>query len=101
MNLQRLQRDTVPNSRVEFAKGAEPDTRSYKVDFSKIHNMLPEFKPKWNARLGAKQLYEAFKKIGVTVDEFEGPRYRRITHFENSIKSGLLDKTLRRNKQTT
>jgi nucleoside-diphosphate-sugar epimerase len=98
--LAELARDTVPNSRVEFAKGAEPDTRSYRVDFSKIRNTLPEFKPKWTARLGAKQLYEAFKKIGVTVDEFEGSRYRRITHFENSIKSGLLDKTLRRSKQT-
>jgi nucleoside-diphosphate-sugar epimerase len=96
-----IAKDTVPNSRVEFAKGAEPDTRSYKVDFSKIHNALPEFKPKWTARLGAKQLYEAFKKIGVTVDEFEGPRYRRITHIENRIKSGLLDNTLRRSKQKT
>jgi len=98
--LAEIARDAVPNSRVDFAKGAEPDTRSYRVDFSKIHNLLPEFKPKWTARLGAKQLYEAFKKIGVTVDEFEGPRYRRITHFENSIKSGLLDKTLRRSNQT-
>ena len=89
----------MPNSRVEFAKDAEPDTRSYRVDFSKIHKALPEFKPKWTARLGAKQLYEAFKKIGVTVDEFEGPRYRRITHLENSIASGILDNTFRRREQ--
>jgi len=96
--LAEIARDTVPNSRVEFAKDAEPDKRSYRVDFSKIHNTLTAFKPKWNARLGAKQLYDAFRKIGVTVDEFEGPRYRRITHLENSISSGLLDKTLRRSK---
>ncbi len=97
--LAEIARDTVPNSRVEFAKDAEPDKRSYRVDFSKIHNTLTEFKPKWNARLGAKQLYDAFKKIGVTVDEFEGPRYRRITHLENSLAAGVLDKTLRRNGQ--
>ena len=96
--LAQIAKDTVPNSRVEFAKGAEPDKRSYRVDFSKIHNTLTAFKPKWNARLGAKQLYDAFRKIGVTVDEFEGSRYRRITHLENSINSGLLDKTLRRSK---
>jgi nucleoside-diphosphate-sugar epimerase len=97
--LAEIARETVPNSRVEFAKDAEPDKRSYKVDFSKIKNTLTAFKPKWNARLGAKQLYDAFRKIGVSVDEFEGPRYRRITHLENSISSGLLDKTLRRSKQ--
>jgi nucleoside-diphosphate-sugar epimerase len=96
--LAEIARDTVPNSCVEFAKDAEPDKRSYRVDFSKIHNTLTAFKPKWNARLGAKQLYDAFRKIGVTLDEFEGPRYRRITHLENSISSGLLDKTLRRSK---
>jgi nucleoside-diphosphate-sugar epimerase len=94
-----ITRDTVPNSRLEFAKDAEPDKRSYRVDFSKIHTVLPAFKPKWTARLGAKQLYEAFKKIGVTVDEFEGPRYRRITNLENSIASGILNNTLRRREQ--
>ena len=97
--LAEIAKDTVPNSRVEFAKDAEPDKRSYRVDFGKISKTLPAFKPKWNARLGAKQLYDAFRKIGVTVDEFEGPRYRRITHVENSLSSGRLDKTLRRSKQ--
>jgi hypothetical protein len=29
------------------------------------------------------------------VEEFEGPRYRRITHLENSLKSGMVDQTLR------
>jgi nucleoside-diphosphate-sugar epimerase len=97
--LAEIAKDAVPNSRVEFAKDAEPDKRSYRVDFSKINNMLIDFKPKWTARKGAKQLYDAFRKIGVTVNEFEGPRYRRITNLENSISSGFLDKTLRRNNQ--
>jgi nucleoside-diphosphate-sugar epimerase len=95
-DLAEIAREAVPNSRIEYAKGAEPDKRSYKVDFGKISQTLTNFKPRWNARLGAKQLYEAFRKVGVTVDEFEGPRYRRITHIENSLASGLLDSTLRR-----
>ncbi|MCW4003159.1 MAG: SDR family oxidoreductase [Candidatus Bathyarchaeota archaeon] len=94
--LAEIVKDTVPGSKVEFANSAEPDKRSYRVDFSKISQTLKGFKPKWNARLGAKQLYEAYKKVGITLEEFEGPRYRRITHLENSIKSGLLDHTLRR-----
>jgi nucleoside-diphosphate-sugar epimerase len=90
-------KDTVPGSKLQFADNAEPDKRSYRVDFSKIHHTLTEFKPKWNARLGAKQLYDAYKKFGVTLEEFEGPRYRRISHLESGLKSGLLDKTIRRN----
>lgn len=95
-DLAEIAKEAVPNSRIEYAKGAEPDKRSYKVDFGKIGRILTSFKPRWDASLGAKQLYEAFQKVGVTVDEFEGPRYRRITHLESSIAFGLLDGTLRR-----
>jgi len=94
--LAEIAKDTVPNSNIKYAKDAEPDKRSYRVDFSKIAQTLPNFKPHWNAHLGAKQLYDAYKKFGITLEEFEGPRYRRITHLENSVKNGYLDKTLRR-----
>jgi nucleoside-diphosphate-sugar epimerase len=86
----------VPDSQIEYAKDAEPDKRSYRVNFSKISQTLPEFKPQWNARQGAKQLYEVYKKVGFTLEEFEGPRYRRISHIEEGIDTGRLDKTLRR-----
>jgi hypothetical protein len=46
--------------------------------------------------MGAKQLYEAYKRVGLLVEEFEGPRYRRITHLENSLRSGRVDNTMRR-----
>lgn len=98
-DLAEIAKEAVPNSRIEFAKDAEPDKRSYRVDFTKISQTLKEFKPQWNARLGAKQLYDAFQKVRVTIDEFEGPRYRRITHLEKSIASGILGSTLRRCEQ--
>jgi len=94
--LAKIAKETVPNSEIKYAKDAEPDKRSYRVDFSKIASTLPDFKPKWNARLGAKQLYEAFKKFGLELEDFEGPRYRRISHLENNVANGVLDKTLRR-----
>jgi nucleoside-diphosphate-sugar epimerase len=94
--LAEIAKNTVPNAQIKYAKGAEPDKRSYRVDFSKIAETLPKFKPQWNARLGAKQLYDAYKKVGINLEEFEGPRYRRITYLENSVNAGTLDKTLRR-----
>ncbi|MCJ7423941.1 NAD-dependent epimerase/dehydratase family protein, partial [Candidatus Bathyarchaeota archaeon] len=93
--LAEITRETVPNSRIEYAKDAEPDRRSYRVNFSKISQQLPEFRPQWNARRGAKQLYEVYKKVGFTLEEFEGPRYRRTSHIEESVNNGHLDKTLR------
>lgn len=89
-------KNIVPNSEIKYVEGAETDKRSYKVEFDKISQTLPGFKPKWNVPLGAKQLYEAYKKIGLLVEDFEGPKYRRLFNLENSIKSGILDNNLRR-----
>ena len=68
---------TIPDSRVVFASGAEPDKRSYRVDCSKIATVLPDFQPQWDAQRGAQELYEAYQQAGVTLDEFEGPTYQR------------------------
>lgn len=87
--------EVVPGSRVEFAEGASPDKRNYRVDSSKIARTLPEFKPKWTARLGAQELYEAYQRVGLQLEEFEGPRYRRIDHIKMLMSEGRLDDRLR------
>lgn len=90
-----ISKGIVPNSEIKYVEGAEPDERSYRVEFDKIAKALPEFKPQWTVPKGAKQLYEAYQKVGLVVEEFEGPRFRRITHLENGLKSGKVDATLR------
>ncbi len=94
IELAQIVKDTFPDSKIKFAPDAEPDKRSYRVDFSKIATTLTNFKPQWTARKGAKQLYDAFKTFGLTVEEFEGPKYRRVSHLEQLLKSGEVDKTL-------
>jgi len=87
--------ETVPNCHVEFADGASPDKRCYKVNCDRLPQVLSSFQAKWNARRGAKELYEAYKKHGVTLEEFEGPRYKRIAHIRKLLQEGILDKTFR------
>jgi len=91
--------ETVPGCQVEFASGAAPDKRCYRVNCDKIIRTLAAhgagFEPRWNARLGARQLYESYAKTGVTLEEFEGPRYQRIGHIRSLIESGVLGADLR------
>jgi len=94
-DLAEIVKETVPGCRVEYAKDAEPDKRTYRVDFSKIAHKLPEFKPQWNARRGAQELHAAYQKYGVKLEEFEGPKYKRIDHIKHLLGSGQLDSTLR------
>ena len=85
----------VPGSRVEYAEGAGPDKRNYRVDCNRLARTLPEFKPQWTARRGAEELYEAFQRTGITVDDFEGPRFKRIAHVKQLMEEGRLTGDLR------
>ncbi len=93
--------DVVPNCAIEFASDAGPDTRCYRVSFKKIADALPAFKPQWDARLGAEQVCKAFSGSGLTLEEFEGPRYQRIGHIRKLLAEGILDPDLRRAARPT
>jgi nucleoside-diphosphate-sugar epimerase len=93
--LAEIVKDTVPGCRVEYAPDAEPDKRTYRVDFSKIRRALPEFRTRWSARRGAQELYEAYQKNGIKLEEFEGPKYKRIDQIKQLLSTGELDSTLR------
>ncbi len=88
-------RDTVPGCRIEYAPDAGPDTRCYRVDFGKIARTLPAFRPRWDARRGAAQLYEAYRQSSLRLEDFEGPKYKRIDHLKALLQGGHLDAGLR------
>jgi nucleoside-diphosphate-sugar epimerase len=88
-------KDVVPGTEVTYAPGGEPDKRSYRVDFGKVQRELPEWQPQWNARKGAEQLRDAYQRVGVTLEDFEGPRFRRIDLLKRLMSEGKVDKTLR------
>jgi nucleoside-diphosphate-sugar epimerase len=87
--------DVVPGSAVRYAPQASPDKRSYRVDCSKISRVLPGFRPQWTARRGAEELYERYQTIGLTVEDFEGPRYQRLAHLKHLLARGFVDDTFR------
>lgn len=100
-DLAEIVRQVVPGCRVEYAKDAGPDKRSYQVNFDKIARMLPEFKTVWDARRGAEELYAAYQKFDIKLGDFEGPRYNRIDHIKKLLQEGCLDANLRWIGETT
>jgi len=89
----------MPECELEFAEGAGPDKRTYRVDCSKAMEKLSGFKVMWNAEKGARELNEAYARYGITLEDFEGPRYKRIDHVKLLIKEGKLDDKLRWKEQ--
>lgn len=97
--LAEIVQQTVPDCRIDYAPDAGPDKRCYRVDCSKILQTLPEFTPQWDARRGAAELYAAYQKVGLTLEEFEGPKYQRIARLQELLKTEQLDETLRWNSR--
>lgn len=80
---------------VTFAEGAGPDARDYRVDFRKLGARLPAFTPEWTITRGIAELTEDMTRIGLTPEDFEGPRYVRLERIKELTDAGLLDSSLR------
>ena len=94
-DLAEVVKETIPGCRVEYSADGGPDPRSYRVNFSKIKNTLPGFQPKWNIRRGAQELFDACKLANLKLEDFDGPRFKRILHIRKLLASGELDSELR------
>jgi nucleoside-diphosphate-sugar epimerase len=94
-DLADIVKQTVPGCTIEYAADGAPDPRSYRVDFSKIKNTLPGFQPEWSVRRGAEELYAACRDARLTLEDFDGPRFKRITHIRKLLAEGQLDLQLR------
>lgn len=79
---------------VTFAEGAAPDKRDYRVDFTKITKTLPLFEPQWTIAEGIAQLADDMRRIGLSAEDFEGPRYVRLQRVNELKRQGRLDDLL-------
>lgn len=76
---------------ITFAEGAAPDKRDYRVDFSKINRILPSFDPQWTYLDGIAELADDMRRIGLTAEDFDGPRFVRLQRVNQLTSQGQLD----------
>jgi len=94
-DIAEIVRQTVPGAQVTYAGSGEPDRRSYRVDFSKIARQLPGFTPAWNVERGAAETYDAFRRAGLDLAQFEGRKYIRLKQLSYLRDQGRLGPDLR------
>ena len=73
------------NLQFEKESYEDPDTRSYKVDFSKIKKALG-FKPLHNAETGAVEIWDAIKGGSLDPDD---PKTLTLQWYQNLIRQGV------------
>ena len=93
--LAEIAASAVPGCAIEYAPGGAGDERCYRVNCDKAMRTLERFGPRWNVREGVAELCDAYKRIGVMVEDFEGARFARVAHIRKLMAEGVLDGDLR------
>jgi nucleoside-diphosphate-sugar epimerase len=70
------------------------DNRSYRVDFTKIRELLPQFVPEWDIAAGAAQLHRVFETIELDPETFYGRGHTRLKQIEYLLKTAQVDEQL-------
>jgi nucleoside-diphosphate-sugar epimerase len=88
-------KEVVAGSEIRFASGAGPDKRNYRVNCDKLARRLPAAAPRWTVRQGVEELASAYRRHGLTLEDFTGARYQRILRVRARIEAGEVDESLR------
>jgi nucleoside-diphosphate-sugar epimerase len=88
----------VPGSRVQYAEGGGPDVRSYRVNCDRLPEVVPAYRPAWTVQRGVEELFEAFARHSITLEDFESSRFLRLKHVRELQERGMLDEQLRRHE---
>jgi nucleoside-diphosphate-sugar epimerase len=84
----------VPEAELLVTGETGGDPRSYRVDFTKIEKMIPEFRCEWSVGDGAAELLREYRARGLTQQAFD-QRFTRLAVLASRQAAGTLDATLR------
>ncbi|MGZ8474918.1 MAG: NAD-dependent epimerase/dehydratase family protein [Candidatus Limnocylindria bacterium] len=81
----------LPGVKTTFAMGAGPDQRSYRVRFSRVRRVLPDFRPRFDLASGVDDLIANVERVGVERASVAS----RLTRLTALRDAGQVDVTLR------
>ncbi|HUX57542.1 MAG TPA: NAD(P)-dependent oxidoreductase [Bacteroidales bacterium] len=93
-DIAKLVGEVVPGCEVIITGEHGSDSRSYKVDFSKIQTELPGFKPHYDLKRGIEQLYEYYQRYDLNNEKFEGRYFTRLKQLNYLISNNKINKNL-------
>lgn len=88
-------REAIPASRVTYEEGGGPDSRCYRVDFSKAEDELPGFHPRWTVPDGVRELVDAYRVHALTANDLSSSHFIRLHRIQALQDAGRLGTDLR------
>jgi nucleoside-diphosphate-sugar epimerase len=93
-DLARIVAGTVPGCKLEVQSRSGADQRTYKADFGKFARTFPDFRFRWDAEEGAKDLYRSFKDAGLTYADLTDKKFTRLRWLRHLMDTDQLDEAL-------
>ena len=84
----------IPEVEVSINKDAEPDKRSYRVDFSLYKKLAPAHQPQVDLRTTVEELRDGLLSMGFADQNFRNSRFMRLKVLTHLREAKLLTETL-------
>ena len=87
--------DALPGTTLSINTAAQPDTRSYQVDFSAFARLAPGFLPKFSLQESIEGLISGLNGMKFASSDFRNSEYMRLKVLEKHLTSSLIGSDLR------
>jgi nucleoside-diphosphate-sugar epimerase len=84
----------MPSVEVKINQDAQPDKRSYRVDFSRYREIAPDFLPQITLEQSIRELREGLEGMNFADQEFRTSQFIRLKVLSGLRERGLLNDTL-------
>jgi len=85
----------LPNTKVSINDNAQPDKRSYRVDFSLFKKLAPDHQPVYDLERTIKDLLTGLKEIDFKTSNFRNSDFMRLNIINKLAADGIIDEHLR------
>ncbi len=85
----------VGDCKVTFTGEHGADSRTYRVDFGRIHEHLKGFRCRWDVERGVREIHSKFKQMHLSLQDFQGPRFTRLKRLKELLAGREVDAGLR------
>jgi nucleoside-diphosphate-sugar epimerase len=85
----------IPGTEVDINKNAQPDTRSYQVDFSLFESLAPNNVPAVSLEASIEMLKDGLSAMGFNDPSFRASKFMRLKILQSHIDGGRLSNDLR------
>ena len=86
--------EVISNVKVSINKAAQPDSRSYRVNFDLFKKLAPNHQPKYDLTTTVKELKTGMENIGFQDKNFRSSKYIRLKVLNDLVKMQLLNENL-------